>query len=362
MGCVRTLLAIAVVFAHCYGFVFVGGRMAVQLFYIISGFLISYILTESRAYKTLGSFYTNRFLRLFPIYWTVAGISLAMYGAEYALTGNSPWVSVVTEIDFWGKLSLLLSNLILFGQDWIMFTAVHDGVFGWSTNFRESDLQVWKGLLVPQAWTLGVELSFYLIAPFVLTRRSRVVYCLLASIALRGLLIMMGIGTTDPWTYRFFPTELALFLVGALAHQVLSSWLKTTLGTERLAIWSRFATALVATYCAVYFLLPHRAVQTVLLLGLFVLALPLMFHFQATHRWDQRIGELSYPIYIVHIAVILPVNHAWDRLGSREPSLAKAAIVVLLSILAALLLNRLVGDRVEQLRNRVRQGSAALAA
>jgi hypothetical protein len=34
-------------------------------------------------------------------------------------------------------------------------------------------------------------------------------------------LIHLGIGTKDPWTYRFFPTELALFLIGALAHQVL---------------------------------------------------------------------------------------------------------------------------------------------
>jgi hypothetical protein len=39
---------------------------------------------------------------------------------------------------------------------------------------------------------------------------------LAASLALRGVLIATGIGLGDPWTYRFFPTELALFLLGSL--------------------------------------------------------------------------------------------------------------------------------------------------
>lgn len=38
MGVLRFILAISVVFAHTYGFLFVGGRLAVQLFYMISGF------------------------------------------------------------------------------------------------------------------------------------------------------------------------------------------------------------------------------------------------------------------------------------------------------------------------------------
>jgi peptidoglycan/LPS O-acetylase OafA/YrhL len=48
MGTLRTLLAISVVFAHSFGFVFVGGRNAVQLFYMISGFLISFVIVEKK--------------------------------------------------------------------------------------------------------------------------------------------------------------------------------------------------------------------------------------------------------------------------------------------------------------------------
>lgn len=81
MGSLRTLFAIAVVFAHCYGFVFVGGRNAVQLFYITSGFLMSYVLVEKKTYPKIKDFYINRYLRLYPIYFSVAILTLLSYVA-----------------------------------------------------------------------------------------------------------------------------------------------------------------------------------------------------------------------------------------------------------------------------------------
>jgi hypothetical protein len=41
-----------------------------------------------------------------------------------------------------------------------MFTSVKGGHLIWSGNFMDSDVPVWHGLLIPQAWTLGVELMF----------------------------------------------------------------------------------------------------------------------------------------------------------------------------------------------------------
>src|SRR5450759_4624800 len=74
MGIIRVLLALSVVAAHFGGIWnlrFVGGQVAVQSFYIISGFYMSLILNEkyvgkNKSYKL---FITNRFLRLYPIYW-----------------------------------------------------------------------------------------------------------------------------------------------------------------------------------------------------------------------------------------------------------------------------------------------------
>jgi peptidoglycan/LPS O-acetylase OafA/YrhL len=79
MGILRTLLALSVVLIHTYGQVFVTGQDAVQLFYVISGFLISYVLIEAKSYPELKFFYLNRYLRLYPIYFLVAGLVLCTY-------------------------------------------------------------------------------------------------------------------------------------------------------------------------------------------------------------------------------------------------------------------------------------------
>lgn len=91
-------------------------------------------------------------------------------------------------------------------------------------------MPAYHGLLLPQAWTLGVEISFYVIAPFVLPRRWLMAVLFAASVAIRVLLIKAGVGSVDPWTYRFFPAELMFFLVGAFTQQfVLPVYRRTAL-------------------------------------------------------------------------------------------------------------------------------------
>src|SRR5262249_20142393 len=127
-----------------------------------------------------------------------------------------------------GALALLaFSNLFIFGQDWVMFLGVHAHHLSFVTHFTDSDVFLFEGLTIHQTWTLGVELTFYLVAPFVLPRRKLLLALLAASLALRAVLLYTGLGFDDPWTYRFFPTELALFLSGSLSHQVLLPWYRT---------------------------------------------------------------------------------------------------------------------------------------
>ena len=171
MGSLRTLFALAVVFAHSYGFVLVGGKNAVQLFYIISGFLISYILVERKSYSTVGSFYISRYLRLYPIYFVVALSSLLVFAVILAAGNDVNFFKIYHDVPFAAKILLILSNAIIFFQDWVMFAAIENNRLVYSTNFYNSEVVLYPALLVPQAWTLGVELCFYLVAPFVLARR-----------------------------------------------------------------------------------------------------------------------------------------------------------------------------------------------
>ena len=355
MGSIRTFLAITVLLGHAYGWVFTGPVLAVQVFYLISGFLISFVLTETGRYDRVANFYLNRFLRLFPVYWVVAfGSLISLVIAEMMLGIGTPAFDVFREIDLTGRVALILSNLFLFGQDWIMFTAVQEGAFQFSADYKDSEIPVWQGLLVPPAWTLGVELSFYLLAPFVLFHRKWILGLLLASIALRFALVAFGPGLQDPWNYRFFPTELALFLAGAISHQFLTPWLKGKGFLSKNSAVLITLLALASCICFAYF--PLRQVSSVLFLIFIAAVLPFLFQFQRHFRWDRRIGELSYPIYIVHWPILYPVSWLWDQALETEgyAGLDETLVVILLSLIAAILLNRYVAEPVEVYRKAVK--------
>ena len=73
---------------------------------------------------------------------------------------------------------------------------------------------------VPQAWSLSVEIAFYIIAPFLVLRSWWLLgLLLLASFGLRVVLYHRGYDF-DPWSYRFFPNELAIFLLGGFSYSL----------------------------------------------------------------------------------------------------------------------------------------------
>ena len=181
MGYLKTLLAITVIIDHSpYGKAFVGGQFAVQLFYIISGFLIAHVLRTNPAYKNPFKFYLNRSLRIYPIYFAV---SIATIIYIYAVDRSI--FLFYFEIPAAAKLLLAVSNLTIFGQDWVMFSGIREGDLVFLVDFRKSIPQLWSGLLIPQAWTLGVELTFYAIAPFILRNTRLTILLLLLSCSIR---------------------------------------------------------------------------------------------------------------------------------------------------------------------------------
>ncbi|GAA4330534.1 hypothetical protein GCM10023144_18300 [Pigmentiphaga soli] len=350
LGLLRTLLAFSVLLDHLWGDggdALLGGRLAVQTFYLISGFLISYVLTATDTYRGARlKFYQNRFLRLYPTYLAVALLTLM----AHALL-NTSFLPRYAEISDAADAVLLLSNALLVGQDWVMFMGIHEGHLALTGNFMDSDVPLYEELLVPQAWTLGVELDFYLVAPFLLASRRRLWLALLASLALRTVLIATGIGRADPWTYRFFPSELALFLAGALSQQILLPRLERLCARRRRL--PALAVAALLLYSVAHFHMPlPPTLRDALFLAVATALLPLAFIFQCRHRWDRRIGELSFPLYISHMLVILLFERLAAGYKSAHPS-AWLVAVAAASLAAAVALNLTVGVRVERWRRRI---------
>lgn len=348
MGVLRVLLALAVVFAHIGWVDRVGNsRLAVEIFYLISGFLISYVLNRDGAYRSVARFYLNRALRIYPAYWVCAGAGLLTLAVD-------PYIRAHGHALHGGAIALLAAaNLLIFGQDAVMFLQQSGNGLALAKDFNLTDPQLWHFLVLPPAWSLAVELTFYLIAPFILRRSPLVIVFALTSASLTLWGWQAGLDH-DPWTYRFFPFCLSLFLVGALSERML----------PRPKQGANLAIAPIAA-CVVFALYPYMRLPepwgSLLILAVIAALLPALFIFQDGRRWDSYVGELSYPIYICHWPIVSGLSAVWTRLLPGETR--AQPFVTLISVLAgALLLERYVARPVERLRLKVRQKPAPIDA
>ena len=371
MGSIRLLLALAVALYHSYGLAnyddyMTGGTVSVQVFYIISGFYMAMILSEKyRPGKgSYRLFITNRFLRIFPPYWACLAIVLiiCLVGKYFF---NQPfylwyWTSQWKNMHWTTVILLLLPNLLLFGSDWLLFSGMnrHTGRLELSSNaFYQYKPAAFQYLMIPQIWSVGVELTFYVLAPFIL--RAKWFFrlaLLLLSLGLRYYLEHKHYFIYDPWTYRFFPNELAFFMAGSLAYDVyqrihyrnISRYLKA-------AAWIVIAVVIVF-YSRIH--LFEENTQRWYFYVLFLLALPLIFMASKNSRIDRLIGELSFPVYISHHFIMF-LWRKWFWAHTEHMQWFGIA-TVLSSLLFAFLLWRGLLVPLEKIRQRRFERKAAL--
>lgn len=313
MGAVRFFLALSVAVTHGSGGKFLGATAllnpitAVQGFYIISGFLITMVLNERREYHRLGNFYISRYLRLWPTYFVVAVLSL-IFVKWNMIFGNLDKMAPLTIAFVW------LSNITLFVQDWFVFLRVDDGVLSLTNDFRAAPAPlIVDYLMAPQCWTLGVEMTFYAIAPF-LCRRWWGAVVLFAIGATVRMAIAISHLPVDPWRYRFAPAEMMLFASGSIAYFAGRSLprhfsrraltLSATVAVGALCfivLVENLSEPLYRHYFGGYMASINLANwQTLLVIAL---SCPFLFYGTRSVVADNLLGELSYPIYVSHIFV-----------------------------------------------------------
>jgi peptidoglycan/LPS O-acetylase OafA/YrhL len=152
------------------------GELGVQLFFVLSGFLITSILLECRdlvdgtgqtARFALRQFYARRFLRIFPLYYTTLAVGAAL-GLDHIRT-SLPY-------------SLLyLSNI------YSIVTKGHEGHAG-------------------HFWTLAVEEQFYLIWPWIIlfTPRRKLVPVVSVTVLLGPVYRVLTTALGLEWHARHF--------------------------------------------------------------------------------------------------------------------------------------------------------------
>lgn len=132
------------------------GFPAVQVFIVISGFVICGLIVESK--EPWWPYITRRFFRIFPLYWFLLPITAALMPYAADATPLMPWANEAqgTEIRYQDYADAIDAHPI---AQWFLHIALFQGVipdslwWGTSTN------------MLGPAWSLSLEWQFYLVAP-----------------------------------------------------------------------------------------------------------------------------------------------------------------------------------------------------
>jgi peptidoglycan/LPS O-acetylase OafA/YrhL len=303
VGIIRVLLAAAVVLGHAPGWIghdpftsFIRplpGYFAVQAFFVISGFYME-LLRKKYAPASIWVFYSNRYLRLIVSYWIVLVITVllialmpgvsfppAVFLASFKSGSASEWALLV------------FSNGMIFGQDLLSV------LFSLSSN----------ALLIPQAWSLALELWFYLLVPLLWRASDRTLWIIVTASLVLRLVIVSSSLPFWPWQQRFFPVEVMFFVLGMLSFRrsieimnIVRSGRACLLMVSALIVFAGWLYPIAFPW-SVRPELEMLWPSSVLLGAVFYVTLPAMFSLTSRSRIDRIIGEFSYPIYLVHITI-----------------------------------------------------------
>ena len=317
------------------------GWVGVQLFFVLSGFLITGILEDARGRTGyFRVFYGRRALRILPLYYAVLIVHLVVF----------PRISLPA----WAN---------------IQYVSIHQGWYWlFATNSLFASAAGWPRLTA-HFWTLAIEEQFYLVWPLLvwwLGRRSTMRLCqiiLCGGFALRCILLKDGV--TPQTLYLLTPTELDGLVVGAFLALALREKDYTTWVLK----YGRLVTGAAAVVIGAVFLMDHGLSfrdPIVSLLGFTGLAvlfgaitLAAAKDSSVTHsRFGFSnpvltfLGRYSYAIYLLHMPIIQlwrPAQRAesWLVTDGMAPFAAHLCYIlgVSLTIVAAALLSWHVLER-----------------
>ncbi len=279
------------------------GWAGVDLFFVLSGFLITGILIDAReSLHALRNFYARRVLRIVPVYVAFLLFSLWMAPALQLLSASEAAQLHTTQLWFW----TYSVNLLIAFHSWsaASFPTVH-------------------------LWSLAVEEQFYLLWPFAVllmtprTLRRTAVGCIIGAEICRLLFIIGGAG--GQVNYVMLPSRMDSLAAGAF----LACCFRDPAGWARLlkarlwvvALSCLLLTGIIAHSHTIDNQAPLEqliAFPALVALSSVVVASAVGGGAWLANRFFRFIGKISYGMYVWHVEVlrlvqqwipIPPANH-----------------------------------------------------
>jgi peptidoglycan/LPS O-acetylase OafA/YrhL len=288
------------------GQVFGFGWAGVDLFFVLSGFLISGILLDTRGQPHyFRNFYARRTLRVFPLYYGVLLLSFVLlprflpaHGPGMArIVRNQGWLWTYTT-----NIAFLVKRSVFFDAGWLRFN---------------------------HFWSLAIEEQFYLVWPlliFLLSRRRLAIACWMLVGGALMLRVALYLAHQRPGA-MFYPTPCRTdsLAIGAL----LAIGIRGPLGIEnlsRLAKKGAIVSGLALVAVGIWRKKQDVNDITTLTFGFTLLAvfagsiLALALKPSGSSRWVdllelrplRLLGKYSYAMYVLHMWVIVALDRRFS--------------------------------------------------
>lgn len=318
-----------------FAYAMVPGWSGVELFFVLSGFLITGILLRSKAAKNyFSSFYARRFLRIFPIYYFVVTVGL-----------------VAAHYNFWWNTVLPPERMRIayyfYAQNWPIFwnhgAYMTVSVFGhfWSLAVEEQFYLVWPLViwLLPEGWILSLCTAGLVIA---LPLRFYMVHRYAESL---GAMVL----TTSRMDGLLIGAILAIVL---RRGQIPLRWIWAAIGLGG-GILGYIAIFHHKELIATYFYMPTLGITGFSLVcgGFLALSQHRIAWLRRIldARWLGTVGKYSYGMYIYHVPLYLVLEHILEsRFGVVFPlPLRWALLYIAFLVVATFLIAKISYDLFE---------------
>lgn len=295
-------------------------KTGVQLFFILSGFTLC--LSMSQRHDGNLNFYIRRYFRIAPLYY----LAIIIYYLKTIHHLIPQFVRHPSQIVIFGHGSYTFFNVLCN----ILF--IH-GVVPSANNG-----------IVPGGWSIGTEMLFYLIFPFIFKLyaniRNRTMYFIIPAISFLLSLIyslscryLFKVDQFDLTSFYFYNiiNQLPIFLLGI---SLFFSGINIRKGYSLAAFLILFSMSLIL----------YVAIANDISVSNFVAGLSFVFLFiffrnisKSNFKILSRIGQLSFSIYIFHFLFAWPLSLYLDKILSVSPLLS-----LLICIISTLSLSCLV--------------------
>ena len=305
LDALRAIAASAILVFHLSPPSFPPGWTGVDLFFVLSGYLITTILiSQPPGARLLLAFYARRALRIWPIYYL---------GLAFVVLVNR-WIPEPYSLAAWPYYLTYTQNVPLYWTAVLpAFTPAYD-----------------------HTWTLALEEQYYLIWPLLVTLvRRRWLPLLCVATAAVAYLGRQGFELYFVWPIvtRALPERVLLSRCDGFALGGLLAWLAASGIARSRATWLLgLCLAVAGLYLGRGVFLggpaflglptPSEPAPTILMVELFYFGLVGLVVYHAGHKalaplrwpWLCKIGVISYGIYLYHY----PVYWAIDGFGATE--------------------------------------------